>query len=35
MSAVKGAALGGHQANLTVKSGSLEVAHAAVYTLIK
>jgi subtilisin family serine protease len=35
MSAAKGAVLGGHHANLTVKSGSLEVAHAVVYTLIK
>jgi subtilisin family serine protease len=35
MSAVKGAALGGHQSMLTVSTGTNEVAHAAIYTLIK
>jgi subtilisin family serine protease len=35
MSAVKNAAFGGHQGKLTISSGNLEVAHAAVYTLIK
>ena len=35
MSAAKGAALKGHQAMLSVSSGVLEVAHAAVYTLVK
>jgi minor extracellular serine protease Vpr len=35
MSAVKDAALGGHQGKLTISSGNLELAHAAVYTLIK
>jgi len=35
MSAVKAAALGGHQGRLSVSSGGVEVAHAAVYTLIK
>ena len=35
MSAVKGAAFGGHQATLTATAGGAEVAHAAVYTLIK
>jgi subtilisin family serine protease len=35
MSAVKGAAFGDHQAKLTISNGGVEVAHAAVYTLIK
>ena len=35
MSAVKDAALNDHQATLSVSSGGLEVAHAAVYTLVK
>ena len=35
MSARKGAAGGGHQALLTVNSGGSEVAHAAVFTIIK
>ncbi len=35
MSAIKDAALGGHQGRLSVSSGGVEVAHAAVYTLIK
>ncbi len=35
MSAVKGAAFGDHQALLTFSVGGNEVAHAAVYTLIK
>jgi len=35
MSASKGAVAGGHQSTLTVSSGTGEVAHAAVYTLIK
>ncbi len=35
MSAVKGAALGDHQALLTISVGSNQVAHAAVYTFIK
>jgi len=35
MSAVKGAAFGDHSAVLTISSGGNEVAHAAVYTLIK
>ena len=35
MSAAKGAALKGHQATLSVSSGVVEVAHAAVYTLVK
>ncbi len=35
MSAQKGAALGGHQARLRISSGSIEVAHAAVYTFVK
>ncbi|HTL18508.1 MAG TPA: S8 family serine peptidase [Patescibacteria group bacterium] len=35
MSPAKGATLGGHQAKLSLGSGSSEVAHAAVYTLIK
>ncbi|MEY2429842.1 MAG: minor extracellular serine protease Vpr [Verrucomicrobiota bacterium] len=35
MSAVKGALTGGHQSTLTVSAGGSEVAHAAVYTLIK
>ncbi len=34
MNAIKGAALGGHQAVLAVSSGSVEVAHAAVFTYI-
>jgi subtilisin family serine protease len=35
MSAMKGAALGGHQSTLSISSGNSEIAHAAVYTLIK
>lgn len=35
MNAAKGAAGGGHQSTLTVSSGGQEIAHAAVYTLIK
>jgi subtilisin family serine protease len=35
MFAVKGAALGGHQSKLTISSASGELAHAAVFTLIK
>ncbi len=35
MNAIKDAALGGHQSKLTIRSGTNEVAHAAVYTLIK
>lgn len=35
MSADKGAGSGDHQATLTVSSGGIEIAHAAVYTLIK
>ena len=35
MSAAKGAAAGGHQALLHVSSGGSEIAHSAVYTLIK
>jgi minor extracellular serine protease Vpr len=35
MNAVKGAAVGDHQALLTVWSGGAEVAHAAVYTFVK
>ncbi len=35
MSAVKDAAPGGHQSLLTISAGTNEVAHAAVYTLIK
>jgi hypothetical protein len=35
MTADKGAQAGGHQATLSVSVGSTEVAHAAVYTLIK
>jgi subtilisin family serine protease len=35
MSAAKGAALGPNQALLTVKSGGAEVAHAALFTLVK
>lgn len=35
MSADKGASTGGHQAILRVYSGATEIAHAAVYTLIK
>lgn len=35
MSAVKDAALGEHQGKLTISSSGAEVAHAAVYTLIK
>jgi minor extracellular serine protease Vpr len=35
MQTAKGAAAGGHQAWLTFSSGGSEVAHAAVYTLIK
>ena len=35
MSAVKGAALGGHQGRLSISSGNAEIAHAAVYTLIR
>ena len=35
MSAAKGASAGGHQAILPVFSGSTEIAHAAVHTLIK
>lgn len=35
MSAAKDAAFGGHQARLMVNAGGTEVAHAAVYTLIK
>lgn len=35
MTANKGASLGDHQAKLSVKNGSTEVAHAAVYSYIK
>src|SRR5438132_3045253 len=35
LSAAKGAALNDHQATLSVSSGGVEVAHAAVYTLVK
>jgi subtilisin family serine protease len=35
MFAVKGAALGGHQSKLTISSAGGELAHAAVFTLIK
>ncbi len=35
MTADKGASLGGHQAMLRISSGGSEVAHAAVYTLVK
>ena len=35
MTSAKGAAAGGHQAKLVVKIGTTEVAHAAVYTLVK
>ena len=35
MTAAKGASAGGHQATLRVFGASGEVAHAAVYTLIK
>ena len=35
MIAGKGATPGDHQASLRVRSGGTEVAHAAVYTLIK
>ena len=35
MTAAKGAAVGDHQAWLTVSSGDKEVAHAAVYALVK
>jgi subtilisin family serine protease len=35
MSAAKGASAGGHQATLRVFAGGAEIAHAAVYTLIK
>jgi len=35
MSAAKGAALNDHQATLSLSSGGVEVAHAAVYTLVK
>ncbi len=35
MTAVKGAAIGDHQAKLAVKAGTTEVAHAAVYTFVK
>ena len=35
MTADKGAALADHQATLTVSSGGLEVAHAAVYVFVK
>jgi minor extracellular serine protease Vpr len=35
MTAVKGASFGDHAAKLTVSTGGSEVAHAAVYTLIK
>ena len=35
MNAAKGAALNDHQATLSLSSGGVEVAHAAVYTLVK
>jgi len=35
MNAAKGAALDDHQATLSLSSGGVEVAHAAVYTLVK
>jgi len=35
MSADKGATVGNHQAALRVLSGSTEIAHAVIYTLIK
>jgi minor extracellular serine protease Vpr len=35
MNAGKGAALGDHQATMSVSAGGVEVAHAAVYTLVK
>ena len=35
MTATKAASRGDHQAWLTVSSGGAEVAHAAVYTLVK
>ncbi len=35
MAASQGAARGGNQAFLTVSAGDVEVAHAAVYTLVK
>ncbi len=35
MSAEKGAAVGGHQATLTISSGGSPVAHAAVFTLVQ
>lgn len=35
MTAIKGAALGGHQGRLSISNGNAEIAHAAVYTLIK
>jgi hypothetical protein len=35
MSAAKDAALNDHQATLSVSGGGVEVAHAAVYTLVK
>jgi len=35
MTAAKGAALGDHQALLTISAGATEVAHAAVYAFVK
>jgi minor extracellular serine protease Vpr len=35
MNAAKGAATGGHQAWLRVSAGGIEVAHAAIYSLVK
>jgi hypothetical protein len=35
MNAAKGAATGGHQAWLKVSAGGIEVAHAAIYALVK
>jgi hypothetical protein len=35
MVASKGGAEGGHQSQLSISAGTNEVAHAAVYTLIK
>jgi len=35
MDAVKDAALNDHQATLSLSSGGVEVAHAAVYTFVK
>jgi subtilisin family serine protease len=35
MTSAKGASVGDHQAKLTITSGGTEVAHAAIYTLVK